>query len=186
MLRVLGIAIVVCVVCVGLARAASAAVTVLGGGSADACSRAALVGESHLRFEAFCTRALDEEALNPRDQAGTFVNRGVMKLRRLEYAAALRDFEWAVRLQRGMGEAYVNRGAAFIGLKRYQESLPDLNRAIEIGIDEPAKAYFNRALAYEGTGDLKAAYFDYLKASELSPDWGAPKQELVRFSISRP
>src|SRR5688572_80793 len=125
------------VVWVCLAGSAEATVTVLGGGHANACSRAAIVGESDLRFEAICTRALDEETLGRRDLAGTYVNRGVMKLRRLEYAAALRDFEAAARLQRDMGEAYVNRGASLIGLKRYEESLQDLNKALELGLDEP-------------------------------------------------
>ena len=83
-----------------------------------------------------------------------------------------------------MGEAYVNRGAAAIGDHRYAESRPDLNKAIELGTEEPAKIYYNRALAYEGLDDVKSAYFDYLKAAELSPDWPAPKDELVRFSVA--
>jgi len=168
------------------AGAAQAAVTVLGGDFANACSRAAVVGESDLRFEALCNDALDYELLNAHDRAGTFVNRGVMRMRRLSYEDAKRDFDVAVKLQNNMGEAYVNRGAANIGLRRFAESLPDLDKAIELGTDEMEKAYFNRALAHEGVGDVKKAYFDYLKASELSPDWPAPKDELVRFSVSRP
>jgi hypothetical protein len=39
-------------------------------------------------------------------------------------------------------------------------------------------------LADEYLGDDKAAYFDYLKASELDPQWLAPKSELQRFSVS--
>ena len=42
-----------------------------------------------------------------------------------------------------------------------------------------------RALAYEGLDDAKSAYFDYQKAVELSPDWQAPKNELVRFHVER-
>jgi tetratricopeptide (TPR) repeat protein len=61
----------------------------------------------------------------------------------------------------------------------------DLNKAIALGVDEPAKAYYNRALAYEGLEDAKAAYFDYQKAIELSPDWSAPREQLVRFKVSR-
>lgn len=171
-----------------LAGEAAASVTVLGGGFAEACSRYAILGHSERRFEAECNRALEDEVLDRSDRAGTFVNRGVMKMRRMEYEAAKRDFDAAVRLKPDIGEAYVNRGAAFIGLKRYDLGLVDLNKGIEIGIQptETAKAYYNRAMAHEGVGDPKAAYFDYLKAQELSPDWLAPRNELQRFTVSRP
>jgi tetratricopeptide (TPR) repeat protein len=163
---------------------ASASVTVIGGGLAEACSKAALAGKVEIQFERICTNALENEMLSARDRAGTYVNRGVLKLRRLNYEAATKDFNAAVNLQPQMGEAYVNRGAASIGEHRYAESLPDLNKAISLGVEEPAKAYFNRALAYEGLDDAKSAYFDYQKAVELSPGWEAPKNELLRFHVS--
>ncbi|MGZ5986944.1 MAG: tetratricopeptide repeat protein, partial [Caulobacteraceae bacterium] len=143
---------------------AHAAVTVIGGGLAEACSKAALSGKTETRFERVCTEALETEQLSPRDKAGTYVNRGVLKLRRLDWGDATKDFNAAVHMQPTMGEAYVNRGAAAIGDHRYAESLPDLNRAIELGTEEPAKVYYNRALAYEGLDDVKSAYFDYQKA----------------------
>ncbi len=172
-------------VAVALASSAGAAVTVIGGGLAEACANAAITGKSDRRFENLCTQALSEEIMNSRDRAGTYVNRGVMKLRRMNYAEATLDFNQAVRIKPDLGESYVNRGAAWIGQHRYVESLLDLNKGIELGIDEPAKAYYNRALANEGLDNAKAAYFDYQKALELSPDWSAPKQQLVRFKVSR-
>jgi tetratricopeptide (TPR) repeat protein len=167
-----------------IGTAARAAVTVIGGGQAEACSKAAKAGKADTPSEKLCTEALETEMLSVRDRAGTFVNRGVLKLRRLNFEAATKDFDAAVSLQPAMGEAYINRGAASIGEHRYAESLPDLNKAIALGVDEPAKAYFNRALAYEGLDDVKSAYFDYQKAVELNPDWQAPKDELVRFHVS--
>lgn len=164
---------------------AQASVTVIGGGLAEACSRAAISGKSDVRSEAPCTEALEKEMLNNRDRAGTYVNRGVLKLRRMDWAAAIRDFNEALRIKPDLGEAYVNRGAVAIGEHRYAESLPDLNKGLQLGVEEPAKVYFNRALAYEGLDDEKSAYFDYQKAVELSPDWAAPKNELVRFHVER-
>jgi len=161
------------------------AVTVLGGGMARECSVAALKGESDSRFETLCTQALDSELLSLRDRAGTYVNRGVLKLRRKEFAAAQWDFNRAIKTKPDLGEAYVNRGAAQIGSRRYAEGLADVNKALELGIEEPEKAYYNRALAYEGLDDMKAAYFDYQKAVELAPDWDKPKQELSRFTVER-
>lgn len=167
----------------GLDAAAAQSVTVLGGGMARECSNAALSGESDRKFEAICTMAIETEILSQTDRAGTYVNRGVLKLRRNEYASARSDFDRAVELKPAMAEAYVNRGAAMVGQRRYAEGLADINRALELGVDEPEKAYFNRALAHEGLDDLKQAYFDYRKAAEISPEWEAPKKELARFTV---
>jgi tetratricopeptide (TPR) repeat protein len=167
------------------AGSAGAAVTVLGGGMAKQCSEAALSGESAIRFETLCTMALDAEMLSLRDRAGTFVNRGILKLRRKEFAAAQFDFNRAIQTKPDLGEAYVNRGAAAVGARRFADGLVDLNKAIELGVEEPEKAYYNRALAYEGLDDMKAAYFDYRKAQELKPDWDAPGRELARFTVER-
>ena len=167
------------------AGAAKASVTVIGGGLAEACSKATLAGQSAIRSEALCTQSLEEELLTPRDKAGTFVNRGIMRMRRGEMAAALADFNQAIRYKPDLGEIYVNRGAALVGEHRYADGLADLNKGLQIGVEEPAKAYYNRALAYEGMDDVKSAYFDYQKAVELSPNWDAPKQQLVRFHVSR-
>jgi tetratricopeptide (TPR) repeat protein len=178
----------ICMAAVAALTAASgahAAVTVIGGGLAEACSKAALAGRTEARFEKVCTEALETEQLSGRDRAGTYVNRGVLKLRRLDWNAAIKDFDAAVHMAPAMGEAYVNRGAAAIGDHRYAASLPDLNKAIALGTEEPAKVYYNRALAYEGLDDVKSAYFDYQKALELSPEWVAPKQELARFHVER-
>lgn len=175
------------VAALALAAAGSshAAVTVIGGGLAEACSKAAVNGENDARFQELCTMALETEFLNARDRAGTFVNRGVLKLRRAAYYDARRDFDAAVKLKPDLGEAYVNRGASHIGQKAYAESLRDINRGLELGVGEPAKAYYNRALAHEGLEDAKSAYFDYQKALEISPEWTAPREQLVRFTVSR-
>lgn len=166
-------------------EATAQSVTVLGGGMARQCSNAALAGESDRKFEALCTLAVETELLSQRDRAGTYVNRGVMKLRRSEFGPARIDFDMAVQLKPDLAEAYVNRGASYVGARRYAEGLADLNRALELGVDEPEKAYYNRALAYEGLDDMKAAYFDYQKAVELSPEWDAPRRELARFTVER-
>lgn len=167
------------------AGASAGAVTVIGGGMAKECSQAALNGEAEARFEAICTQALDSELLSLRDRAGTYVNRGVLKLRRKEFASAQFDFNRAIETKPDMGEAYVNRGAAAVGARRYADGLADLNKALELGVEEPEKAYYNRALAFEGLDDLKAAYFDYKKAVELKPDWAMPQKELARFTVER-
>jgi tetratricopeptide (TPR) repeat protein len=167
------------------AGAPQAAVTVLGGGMARGCSEAALAGESDAKFEDLCTMALETEVLSMRDRAGTYVNRGVLKLRRKAFAQAQSDFDRAIQTKPDLGEAYINRGAAHVGARRFADGLNDINKALELGVEEPEKAYYNRALAYEGLDNLKAAYFDYQKAVELKPEWDAPKKELARFTVER-
>jgi tetratricopeptide (TPR) repeat protein len=167
-----------------LAGGAMASVTVFGSDSATQCSNAAVAGASDSTSESFCTRALEEDSLNSFDRAGTFVNRGVMKLRRADYKSSRADFDAALALVPDMAEAWVNRGAMWVGEKQYQTALDDLNRALQLGVKEPEKAYFDRALAYEGLDNEKAAYFDYQKALQLKPDWELPQHELLRFHVS--
>ena len=40
-----------------------------------------------------------------------------------------------------------------------------------------------RAMAREQSGNLKAAYADLLKASQLAPTWGLPRQDLKRYQV---
>ena len=180
LIGVIGLAVV------GWAGQASGAVTVIGSTLAHACSKAAFDGQTARKYEDLCTLALEGELLSQRDRAGTFVNRGVLRLRRSEFLSATSDFNRAMSLRGDLGEAYVNRGAAALGQHKFREGLNDLNKALELGVEEPEKAYYNRALAYEGLDDLKAAYFDYQKAVELKPEWDAPKKELARFTVRRP
>lgn len=164
---------------------AAAAISVIGGGMAQACSDAALAERSDPASIALCDTALDTEELNDHDRAGTLVNRGVMKLRRDEWESARADFDAAIAIAPTIGEAFVNRGAAFVGEKRFQAGLDDINRALQLGVKEPEKAYFNRALAYEGLDDEKSAYLDYEQALTLKPGWALPEHELLRFTVSR-
>ena len=164
---------------------ARAAVTVFGDATATQCSEAAIAGKSDPASETLCTKALNEDTLSAEDRAGTFVTRGVMKLRRFEYESSHTDFDAALALVPTMGEAWVNRGAMWVGLKNYKAGLSDLNKGLTLGVKEEEKVYFNRALAYEGLDDEKSAYFDYQHAVQLKPDWILPQKELLRFHVSQ-
>lgn len=167
------------------AGTANAAVTVLGEGAANQCSAAALAGDATDEDLMNCNRAL-LEVTSVRDKAGTYVNRGVIQLRRKQFEAARKDFEKAEQIDPTLGEAVVNRGASFVAEKRYLEGLTEIDRGLSMNPEEPEKAYFNRALANEGLDDMKSAYLDYMKALELAPNWEAPRHELTRFTVERP
>lgn len=180
---VLGTSAIVAGVLMALAAgSASASVLVLGEGLAPACSKAAFRGKADTASVETCTRALDG-ALVARDRAGTLVNRGVMLMRGKAYGQAARDFEAAIALAPDLGEAFVNRGVLRMADRDYAGALAEIDKGIGLGVDEPAKAYYNRALAQEGLGDAKAAWLDYRKAQSLAPDWDLPAKQLVRFKV---
>jgi tetratricopeptide (TPR) repeat protein len=171
--------------CALAAGPAGAAVTVFGGGSAEACAKAAFQEKSDNASILLCDQALAGEALDAHDKAGTYINRGVMKLRRFDYEAARADFDIAIAMAPTIGEGWINRGADFVAQRRYREGINDLSKGIELGIREPEKAYYNRALAEEGLDDEKSAYLDYQQAVVLKPDWDLPREELLRFTVTR-
>ena len=167
-------------------HAAGASTLVLGGGAAKDCSIAAIDGRSDRKSVLTCTTALETENLNFRDRARTHVNRGVLQMRQRAFSTARADFDAATRIDPDLGEAWVNRGASYVGEARYGDAVGEIDKGLALGVKDPEKAWFNRAMANEGLGDLKAAYQDYSKAAELDPAWDAPKKELMRFSVKRP
>ncbi len=171
------------VAALAVATTGHAAVAVVGGGAAQACSEAAFKGRADWRSEQVCTDAIDQEPMSARDEAGTYVNRGVLRLRAGAYARAGQDFDEAERMQPKMGETHVNRGVLFMAQARYSDAVSEINRGLELGVENPAKAYYNRGLAYEGLNDANAAYEDYRKAQALAPGWDAPGRMLARFSV---
>jgi tetratricopeptide (TPR) repeat protein len=168
-----------------MAIPAGAAVSVIGGGDAEICFQAAKGGKSDTASLDACSLALDAEQLTTADRGATLVNRGVIKLRREDYEAAHADFDAGIALVPNVGESWINRGAMFIGQRRYKEALADLDKAISLGLKEPAKAFFDRAIAYEGLDDEQSAYLDYQQALVLAPGWAQPQHELERFTITR-
>lgn len=182
-------------VSLGLAGSASATeVTFIGGSYAELCSTLAHNVDDVKSVEltgsrmavppiAICTLAINEEAGAPTDKAGSYNNRGVLHFDAGNFAAALADFDQAIRIADTLAAAHVNRGYTLVAMRRWEDSLDSFDRGITLGAPDPARAYFNRGIAYEESGNVRAAYYDYLKASELAPEWEEPKQELARFSV---
>jgi tetratricopeptide (TPR) repeat protein len=169
----------------GLGGAASAAVTVMGDTTATQCSKAAFREQADDGALRLCTTAINDGLLDRRDEAGTYINRGVIYMSRGDFSAARGDFERAIQVDPALGEAWINRGAVNIIAKRFQDGVSDISKGLTLGTQEPAKAYYNRGVAYEGLDDEKAAYLDYQQALILQPGWDLPKQELLRFTVMR-
>ena len=86
--------------------------------------------------------------------------------------AAQDDFNKGIVMMPEMGEGYLNRGAAFIGQKRFSEALEDLNKGLALGVSRPEIGYYDRAIANEALGNVKAAYDDYNQALKMKADFG--------------
>jgi tetratricopeptide (TPR) repeat protein len=166
---------------------AQAAVTVFGGGLARDCYEAVEGrAEPISRAMQVCDLALQEEELTRKNRAATHVNRGILFMRQGRNERALADFDSGLRLKPDLHEAEINRGAALYNLKRFEEA----EAAIEIGLqteDAEARAIglYNRALLRERRGDVTGAYYDFLAASELSPDFTQAGEQLKRFTVER-
>lgn len=169
-----------------LLMSAHAAVQVVGAGPEKACYDASKSRRPDLRAIAQCDAALEQSALSREDRAATFVNRSVLLLHAQKTRAALRDTDAALEIIPDMPAASVNRAAALIRLERYGEARKLLDRVLPnaTGI-ELTRGLFNRAVAAEALGDMKAAYADYSRIVELDPDFEDAKVELARFQVSQ-
>lgn len=163
---------------------AAASVVVIGNSGARRCYEAA---DSALSPQVAdirgCDAAIREEALNRDDLVATYVNRGILKLRRNMIHESIIDFDTAIAMNPGQGEAFLNKGAALIRLENPTEALRLFTVALERNTTRPEIAHYGRAVANEALGNTRAAYNDYRRASELSPDWEEPRAELTRFRV---
>jgi tetratricopeptide (TPR) repeat protein len=101
----------------------------------------------------------------------------------MNYGAALSDFDEALALVPNLPEAWVNRGGALVGLRRYKEAEANIDKGISLMPQEPEKAYGNRALARWSLDNLKGAYDDFQMALQLKPDWAWPAEQLQAFKV---
>ncbi len=195
------LALPVFIACVVLTYApiVRAVVLVIGGGLGPACyeaARAISEGREPVPFfftgsaipaepMEICNSALSAGTLDTRDTAGTLVNRGVLLFIQGNFQEAFEDFDNALKFADDIADAYANRGAALVALKRWRESVDAIDKGLQLGAAQPEKSYYNRAIAHEELGNIRAAYDDYVKASQLKPEWEAPRMQLTRFTVRK-
>jgi tetratricopeptide (TPR) repeat protein len=168
------------------AAPASAAVTVIGGSAARQCYDLAERPRQPTQEDLeFCDRAIEVEALSERDLVATYINRGILRVRTGRTGEGLADFNEAIARDPTIAEAWFNRGVALMRTSGPEEALPSFNAAVERSTNRPALAYFGRAVALEALGNVRGAYADYRRASELDPQWDRPRAELARFTVRR-
>lgn len=167
------------------AGSSDAAVTVLGNGVAHSCYEFAEYGGNTIDGINTCSFALDQETLSVRDRAATFVNRGILRSRKDDAEGALADYDRGLAMDAGLAEGYVDRGAAMIALRRYDDAVAEISKGISLGANRMQIAYYDRGIADEALGNIRAAYEDYKKAVEIQPDFQLARDELSRFRVVR-
>ena len=152
-----------------------------------------------------CSLAIQEGGAANR--AINYSNRGVVHFSAGNTDAALADFDAAVRLDERLVFAHINRGYIFLFREQWEQAIGAFDRAIALGIDpeqrrtparaesatsdtavvvpEMARVHYSRGIAHEELEHAREAYLDYLRASELAPDWEEPQRELERFEVIR-
>jgi tetratricopeptide (TPR) repeat protein len=167
------------------AGSAQAAVTVLGNGVARSCYEYAEFGGNPLDGATTCTFALEQTTLSVRDRAATYINRGILHSRKDEAEAALNDYNQGLALDASLAEGYVDRGAVMIVLRRFDDAVSEIDKGISLGANRPQIAYYDRGIADEALGNIRAAYEDYKKATEIQPDFKLAVDQLSRFRVVR-
>ena len=166
------------------AMPALAGVMVIGASSARMCYEAA---ESSLSPQMAdvrrCDAALNEDTLTRYETVATHVNRGILRLRRGQIEEAIADFDEAMTLDPDQPEAYLNKGAALVRRNNAEGALDLFTMALERNTSRPEIAHYGRAVANEALGNVRQAYADYRRASELAPEWAQPRTELQRFRV---
>ena len=165
-----------------------ASATVIARDDARQCYLATLANPSAEHYRQglkYCDQAIANEESDSYLRAALLVNRSDLELDMQNYGDAVVDADASIALHPDLATAYLNRGAALIGLKQYQQALPALEKAIALNTGEKLQlAYFNRGLAQDYLGDLKSAYFDYKKAAEIDPNFEPAKAQLQRFTVT--
>lgn len=162
---------------------ATATVLVVGGTYARSCYEAAEARSIGHRAMDSCNRALTDEALSPHDRVASHVNRGIILMIRGDVANADSDFNAALALDPTEPDAWLNKAILSARYGTTAAALPLAEKALALKTRRPALAYFVRAMAYEDSGNIRAAYNDLQRARQLEPNWAEPVIELKRFKV---
>ena len=165
---------------------AAASVLSLGTGFAESCYHAAEGRDASRTALENCNKAMAEEGLQQHDRVATHVNRGIVYLIRGNLKEANADFDAALELDPSEPDAWLNKAVVHARFGDSTKAMPFVAKALELKTRRPALAYFVRAMAYEDSGNIPAAYYDLKRAQSLEPQWGEPVAELARFQVRRP
>jgi len=142
-----------------------------GNTDAQLCYRAAEMASIPAGSIDHCNAALRDRNLSKKHRVATLINRGILFNHRGAYAAAIADFEAALALDPAASAAYVNRGNTYFYSRRLDLAIEDYSTSLEMNPRNPHLAHYNRGLVHEAKREAKLAFADFVRATELRPDW---------------
>jgi len=129
-----------------------------------------------------CDAALNS-ALNQKDRAATYDNRGILHQASKAYAAAWDDFDASIRLNPELGDAWLNRGAALLQMRKPDDALTDIQHGVSLGPSLPQIGYFDLGVAHQTLGHIPEAYAAYKQALAADPDFTPASEALKNFRV---
>lgn len=153
---------------------------------ANATEQAARIGTVSEAATLACKHALNWSHFIRDERGQAYSNVGVLHLIQGQYQLAIVDFDAALRQGVEQSSVLNDRGLAQAALHNYQAARDDYSAALSEAKANRERIYFNRAMAEEDLGNMKAAYLDYRKATELAPNWDKAAKELSRFTVAHP
>jgi len=154
----------------------------VGGSRARSCYEAALSRRDDVDALSDCNFAL-RGGLSRHNMVATLVNRSIVRTQRDDLSGALEDLTAAAERNPDLSVIYMNFGEVYTRLGHWGEADAAFTRSLDLGVQNPHRAHFGRAIVREEIGDVEGAYADYMAALELSPNWDLPRRELERFEV---
>ena len=147
--------------------------SVISFGNSDAglCYNAAEMAGISVGSLDHCDAALRDRKLFKKDRIATLINRGILHNHRGDYTAAIADFEAALALDPEASAAYLNRGNAYFSTEQLDLAIDDYSTSLQMNPRNPYIAHYNRGLANEAKRKTTLAFEDFVRVTELRPDW---------------
>ncbi len=166
------------------AQTAQAQLVVQGEGDAAICYQHTLTGNQGSRSTLqTCSNALKQFNTN-KDEAATYVNRGVLYMRRGDQVRASADYKAALDIMPNLTEAHINFAASLIRQDKLDDALIALNTALaDADSTKRPEALFNRAIILDRKENYRGAYKDLKAALVLRPEWEPAISMISRYEV---
>jgi lipoprotein NlpI len=125
---------------------------------------------------AACDRVINDSKTSTQDRASALSSRCGWWWAKRDTDRALADCNEAIRVNRGLAAAYLNRGNVYLSKSDFDRAFADFNEALQLD-PKNAWAYAERGNLYKNRGDIDHALADLNESIKLDPSYA-----LARFA----
>ena len=119
---------------------------------------------------AACDRVVNDAKISAQDRAGALSSRCGWWWAKKDSDRALTDCNEAIRINRNLAPAYLNRGNVYLSKSDLDHAFTDFNEALRLN-PKNAWAYAERGNLYKNRGDFDHALVDLNEAIRLDPGY---------------